>query len=64
MSGMNSGLNLSSPVVLAAHNDVAFVIGRDGRVSQELHTGPGSQSTKASFAVLPADAAQQALGPS
>ena len=51
---------------MIGHQDVAFVIGRDGRVRQELNTdpGPGTTATKSSFAVLLTDAARQALGPS
>jgi cytochrome oxidase Cu insertion factor (SCO1/SenC/PrrC family) len=51
---------------MIGHQDVAFVIDRDGRVRQELNTdpGPGTTATKSSFAVLLTDAARQALRPS
>jgi cytochrome oxidase Cu insertion factor (SCO1/SenC/PrrC family) len=49
---------------MTAHNDAAFVIDRAGHVRQEFSTdpGPGTSATKASFATLIANAAQQALG--
>jgi cytochrome oxidase Cu insertion factor (SCO1/SenC/PrrC family) len=51
---------------MIGHQDVAYVIDRTGHVRQELNTdpGPGTTATKSSFAVLLADAARQALGPS
>jgi len=51
---------------MIGHQDIAYVIDRDGRVRQELNTdpGPGTTATKSSFAVLLTDAARQALRPS
>jgi cytochrome oxidase Cu insertion factor (SCO1/SenC/PrrC family) len=51
---------------MIGHQDIAYVIDRDGRVRQELNAdpGPGTTATKSSFAVLLADAARQALRPS
>jgi cytochrome oxidase Cu insertion factor (SCO1/SenC/PrrC family) len=51
---------------MIGHQDIAYVIDRDGRVRQELNTdpGPGTIATKSSFAVLLTDAARQALRPS
>jgi cytochrome oxidase Cu insertion factor (SCO1/SenC/PrrC family) len=48
---------------MTAHNDIAFVIDRAGHVRQELNTdpGPGTASSKSSFAVVLANAAEQAL---
>jgi cytochrome oxidase Cu insertion factor (SCO1/SenC/PrrC family) len=48
---------------MVAHNDVAFVIDGSGRMRQELNTdpGPGTASSKSSFAVVLAGAAEQAL---
>jgi cytochrome oxidase Cu insertion factor (SCO1/SenC/PrrC family) len=49
---------------MTLHNDVAFVIGRDGHVRQEINTdpGPGTAASQSSFAVELAAAARQALG--
>jgi cytochrome oxidase Cu insertion factor (SCO1/SenC/PrrC family) len=49
---------------MAAHNDVAYVISAAGRVRQEISDdpGPGTASTKSSFAGLLADAALRAMG--
>ena len=49
---------------MTLHNDVAFVIGRDGHVRQEINTdpGPGTAASRSSFAVELAAAARQALG--
>jgi cytochrome oxidase Cu insertion factor (SCO1/SenC/PrrC family) len=51
---------------MSAHNDLAFVIDRSGRIRQELSDdpGPGTSSTKSSFAALLAGDARQALGQS
>jgi cytochrome oxidase Cu insertion factor (SCO1/SenC/PrrC family) len=48
---------------MAVHNDIAFVIGPGGRVRQALNSdpGPGTASSKSSFAVVLADAAERAL---
>jgi len=48
---------------MAAHNDIAFVIDPAGRVREELSTdpGPGTASSKSSFAVVLASAAKKAL---
>ena len=53
MPGMNSGLNVDNPTVVAAA----------GHVREELSTdpGPGTAATKSSFAALLADAARHAL---
>jgi cytochrome oxidase Cu insertion factor (SCO1/SenC/PrrC family) len=49
---------------MSAHNDLVLVIDRSGEVRQELNAdpGPGTTSTKSSFAVLLTQYAQQALG--
>jgi len=49
---------------MTLHNDVAYVIGRDGDVRQIINTdpGPGTAASQSSFAVELADAARQALG--
>jgi hypothetical protein len=46
--------------------DLVFVIDTDGRIRQEIrdNPGPGTISTRSSFAVLLSDAARQALSPS
>ena len=51
---------------MIGHQDVAYVIDRAGHVRAEVNTdpGPGTAATRSSFAVLLADAARQALGPS
>jgi cytochrome oxidase Cu insertion factor (SCO1/SenC/PrrC family) len=51
---------------MSAHNDVAFVIDRTGHIRTELgdDPGPGTTSTKSSFAVLLAGYARQALSQS
>jgi cytochrome oxidase Cu insertion factor (SCO1/SenC/PrrC family) len=48
---------------MAAPNDIAFVIDPAGRVREELSTdpGPGTASSKSSFAVVLASAAKKAL---
>jgi cytochrome oxidase Cu insertion factor (SCO1/SenC/PrrC family) len=48
---------------MSAHNDVAFVIDRAGRIRQEISDdpGPGTVSTQSSFAALLAGDARQAL---
>jgi hypothetical protein len=48
---------------MSAHNDLAFVIDRGGRIRQEVSDdpGPGTVSTKSSFAALLAADARQAL---
>jgi peroxiredoxin len=48
---------------MVAHSDIAFVIDRSGHIRQEFDAdpGPGTASTKSSFAVLLADAARQTL---
>ena len=48
---------------MVAHNDVAFVIDSAGRMRQELNAdpGPGTASSKSSFAVVLAAAAEHAL---
>ena len=48
---------------MVAHNDVAFVIDGTGHMRQELNAdpGPGTASSKSSFAVVLADAAEHAL---
>ena len=48
---------------MVAHSDIAFVIDRSGHMRQELDAdpGPGTASTKSSFAVLLAGAARQTL---
>jgi cytochrome oxidase Cu insertion factor (SCO1/SenC/PrrC family) len=49
---------------MTLHNDVAYVIGRDGRIRQEINMdpGPGTTASRSSFAVELAGAARQALG--
>jgi cytochrome oxidase Cu insertion factor (SCO1/SenC/PrrC family) len=51
---------------MIGHTEVAYVIDQSGRVREEFEDdpGPGTSSTKASFAVLLANAARQYLGPS
>jgi cytochrome oxidase Cu insertion factor (SCO1/SenC/PrrC family) len=51
---------------MAAHNDLAFVIGADGRLRQEISDdpGPGTSATKSSFAGLLADSVRRTLGQS
>lgn len=48
---------------MAAHNDIAFVIDAAGRIRRELNSdpGPGTASSKSSFAVVLANAAEQVL---
>ena len=48
---------------MSAHSDTAFVIDRTGHIRTELSDdpGPGTSSTKSSFAVLLAGYARQAL---
>jgi cytochrome oxidase Cu insertion factor (SCO1/SenC/PrrC family) len=49
---------------MTLHNDVAYVIDRDGYVRQVINTdpGPGTAASQSSFAVELADAARQSLG--
>jgi cytochrome oxidase Cu insertion factor (SCO1/SenC/PrrC family) len=49
---------------MSAHNDIAYVIGVTGLIRQELSDdpGPGTPSTRSSFAGLLADAVRQAIG--
>jgi cytochrome oxidase Cu insertion factor (SCO1/SenC/PrrC family) len=49
---------------MSAHNDLAYVIDAAGRVRQEITSdpGPGTQTTKSSFAALLADAATAVMG--
>jgi len=51
---------------MAAHNDLAFVIGADGRLRQEINDdpGPGTAATTSSFSGLLADSVLQTLGES
>jgi cytochrome oxidase Cu insertion factor (SCO1/SenC/PrrC family) len=51
---------------MAAHNDLAFVIGADGRLRQEIgdDPGPGTAATTSSFSGLLADSVLQAMGQS
>ncbi|MBV9095193.1 MAG: SCO family protein [Streptosporangiaceae bacterium] len=51
---------------MSAHNDIAAVIDRTGRIREELGTdpGPATTSTRSSFSVLLAQYARQALGSS
>jgi cytochrome oxidase Cu insertion factor (SCO1/SenC/PrrC family) len=51
---------------MVGHTEVAFVIDRSGKIRQEFEDdpGPGTASTKASFAVMLANAARQYLGQS
>jgi cytochrome oxidase Cu insertion factor (SCO1/SenC/PrrC family) len=48
---------------MSAHNDLAVIIGRSGRIREELgdDPGPGTASTRSSFAVLLSQYARQAL---
>jgi len=48
---------------MSAHTDLAVVIDRHGTIRRELDDdpGPGTTSTKSSFAALLADYARQAL---
>jgi cytochrome oxidase Cu insertion factor (SCO1/SenC/PrrC family) len=49
---------------MSAHNDIAYVISATGVIRQEMSDdpGPGTPSTKSSFASLLADVARQAIG--
>jgi cytochrome oxidase Cu insertion factor (SCO1/SenC/PrrC family) len=51
-------------VGMSARSNLTFVIDRAGRIRQEVkdNPGPGTTSTRSSFAVLLSDAARQALG--
>ncbi len=51
---------------MAAHNDLAFVIGADGKVQQEISDdpGPGTPATTSSFASLMADSVLQSMSKS
>jgi cytochrome oxidase Cu insertion factor (SCO1/SenC/PrrC family) len=48
---------------MAAHNDIAIVISKDGQIIQELSAdpGPATTSSQSSYSVLLADDARQAL---
>jgi len=48
---------------MAAHNDIAIVISKDGQIVQELNAdpGPATTSSQSSYSVLLADDARQAL---
>jgi cytochrome oxidase Cu insertion factor (SCO1/SenC/PrrC family) len=50
-------------VGMSVRSNVTFVIGKDGRIRQEIRDdpGPGTSSTRSSFAVLLSGAARQAL---
>jgi cytochrome oxidase Cu insertion factor (SCO1/SenC/PrrC family) len=54
---------ISPAGAMVAHSDLAVVIDRSGHIRQELDAdpGPGTASSKSSFAVLLADAARQTL---
>jgi hypothetical protein len=49
---------------MAAHNDVAYVINRNGHTRSELNfdPGPGTSSSQSSFAAELAGSARQVLG--
>jgi cytochrome oxidase Cu insertion factor (SCO1/SenC/PrrC family) len=49
---------------MTLHNDLAYLIDRDGRVRRVINTdpGPGTAASQSSFAVELADAARQSLG--
>ena len=49
---------------MIGHSEIAYVIDQDGRVRQEMNfdPGPGTASTRSSFAAELTDAAQQLLG--
>ena len=51
---------------MAAHNDLAFIIGADGKVQQEISDdpGPGTPATTSSFASLMADSVLQSMSKS
>jgi hypothetical protein len=51
---------------MSAHNDLAFVIDRSGHIRQEISDdpGPGTSSTRSSFAVLLAGDVRQAMSQS
>ncbi len=55
---------ISTGGAMVAHSDLALVIDRSGRIRKELDAdpGPGTASSKSSFAVLLSDAARQTLG--
>ena len=48
---------------MSAHNDLAVVIDRNGRIREELGAdpGPGTASTQSSFSVLLSQYARQAM---
>lgn len=48
---------------MAAHNDIAIVIGKNGQIAQELNADPGPASTtsQSSYSVLLANDARQAM---
>jgi cytochrome oxidase Cu insertion factor (SCO1/SenC/PrrC family) len=54
---------ISTGGAMVAHDDIAFVLDRSGNIREELSDdpGPGTTSTKSSYAVLLADAARQTL---
>ena len=54
---------ISTGGAMVAHSDLALVIDRSGRIRQELDAdpGPGTASSKSSFAVLLSDAARHTL---
>lgn len=56
--------DVSAGGAMVAHSDIAIVIDRDGHIRQEIDAdpGPGTASTRSSFAALLAGAARQALG--
>lgn len=51
---------------MSAHNDLAFVIDRSGRIREEISAdpGPGTACTQSSFAVLLAGDSRQAMSQS
>jgi cytochrome oxidase Cu insertion factor (SCO1/SenC/PrrC family) len=55
---------ISTGGAMIAHDDIAFVLDRSGHIREELSDdpGPGTTSTRSSYAVLLADAARQTLG--
>jgi cytochrome oxidase Cu insertion factor (SCO1/SenC/PrrC family) len=55
---------ISTGGAMIAHDDIAFVLDRSGHIREELSDdpGPGTTSTKSSYAALLADAARQTLG--
>ena len=49
---------------MTLHDDLAYVIDRNGRIRQVINTdlGPGTSASQSSFAVELADVARQSLG--